>query len=806
MKIKNKEYVKALTSMPTFVKQQIKAHQLLIASNPDGQTSSPDQKLSEDKLSGFPDTDSVAQTGEEFHGEEGNTDHGQKSNPPPRSSQKQKGKKGKKKKKLKGKGSKSKKEIPIVENPKEAEEEAEEEVEEELHHVEDANVSFNPALEKAERDFNLTKEDILSDVDTLVKEDFLKIGFSRWSGTWLPIIQLSPYDTPPGIVRAEWMRIHNRVAKKKMPRLFYWYGTKRDESAQKSAFSLAPKVSVCNYDEGVKKGRNVIPDKTQKKIDTGKKLTDTETLLVAGLKEQEIELKLPDEERVEWIRGEEDYEKLSYTAPLEAEEKKDKGKVRKTKTDHGNASSKKRKRAKSNEVPVATDQTKNVKRKRKKEKSSGISNDDEQGKKKTPRSKRQKTDPVIVKEGEQDVAIQDSEIENLGDGEPDDSLIRESDANGVEEAPKSKKKSKKSIKRKKGLGKQRPPSTEDIKTISVKKEEPRNGDTLHGTNPEEDVETFETSTTPKIKNEEPNENLATDCDKILIPLKEDLRNAVERNDTDGVKQNLEDIRQNVGLITPLFIKEHNFGMLIKKARQKFDFDDEVTALARSVTKAIKKKFYRDKECRKGTKTKKEPKEDGGVQKPKLNFHAGINGHISEGDTNAKTEPLDAVMAVPKKTVVEVEAPKSSSMLTLFNKPPIRGTAGKKVRLQHKELPRWLTEDISSEPMNASFQNNPERTFAFEFFVMSVEVFVTKKDMNQATIARGLEDATHQMHKKDIKKYWEKVHAICGTIVGKSNKPGISLLADQIMKGRYSYPMEIIELPLKKLYESFEGLS
>lgn len=193
-----------------------------------------------------------------------------------------------------------------------------------------------------------------------------------------------------------------------------------------------------------------------------------------------------------------------------------------------------------------------------------------------------------------------------------------------------------------------------------------------------------------------------------------------------------------------------------------------------------------------------------MQKPNLNVR--LNGHVSDGDTNVKTEPLGAVMAVPKKAVLEVDAPKSLSKLALFNKPPIRGTPGKNLKLQHKQLPRWLTEDISSEPMDASFQNNPERTFAFEFFVMAVEVFTTKKDMNQATIARGLEDATHQMHKKDIKKYWEKVHAICGTIVGKSNKPGISLLADHLMKGKYSYPMEIIELPLKKLYESFEGSS
>ena len=172
-----------------------------------------------------------------------------------------------------------------------------------------------------------------------------------------------------------------------------------------------------------------------------------------------------------------------------------------------------------------------------------------------------------------------------------------------------------------------------------------------------------------------------------------------------------------------------------------------------------------------------------MQKPNLNFHAGLNGHIPERGTNFKTEPLDAVMAVPTKTVLEVEASKSSSILILFNKPTIRGTAGEKVKLQHKQLPRWLTEDSISEPMNTSLQNYLEQTFAFEFFVMVVEVFSTKKDMNQATIARGLEDATHQMHKYDIKKCWEKVHAICGIIVGKSNKPGISFFFSASFKVR-----------------------
>ena len=78
------------------------------------------------------------------------------------------------------------------------------------------------------------------------------------------------------------------------------------------------------------------------------------------------------------------------------------------------------------------------------------------------------------------------------------------------------------------------------------------------------------------------------------------------------------------------------GLLIKKARNKFKFDDELVALARSVTKVTKKKYLKDKESTKGTKIKREAKEDGGVQKPSLNFHAGLSGHISGGGGGVHT--------------------------------------------------------------------------------------------------------------------------------------------------------------------------
>ena len=64
---------------------------------------------------------------------------------------------------------------------------------------------------KAEREFYLEKRNILNNVDDSIKKDFRKIGFARWCGKWLPMIQLSPYDIPSGRTRDSWMKMYNKV-------------------------------------------------------------------------------------------------------------------------------------------------------------------------------------------------------------------------------------------------------------------------------------------------------------------------------------------------------------------------------------------------------------------------------------------------------------------------------------------------------------------------------------------------------------------------------------------------------------------
>lgn len=64
---------------------------------------------------------------------------------------------------------------------------------------------------EAVTDFSLEKKTMLRQVDKTVRNDFRKVGFAKWQRSWLPIIQIGPYDISPGPVRNSWMKIFEKV-------------------------------------------------------------------------------------------------------------------------------------------------------------------------------------------------------------------------------------------------------------------------------------------------------------------------------------------------------------------------------------------------------------------------------------------------------------------------------------------------------------------------------------------------------------------------------------------------------------------
>merc|ERR1712238_56032 len=139
--------------------------------------------------------------------------------------------------------------------------------------------------------FEKEKIDIISKIDDKTKEEFLAVGFAYWAKTYLPCIQLGPYDVFPDGVRDSWMKMRNACAKgnRKLTRLIFWYGTTEENMAQ--GYSFLPSSKLVSYEEGCRKGYNTI---TKKRKDNA--------LFIDGMKELEEDEKREPDERLLRVR------------------------------------------------------------------------------------------------------------------------------------------------------------------------------------------------------------------------------------------------------------------------------------------------------------------------------------------------------------------------------------------------------------------------------------------------------------------------------------------------------------------------
>lgn len=71
-----------------------------------------------------------------------------------------------------------------------------------------------------------------------------------------------------------------------------------------NSFSFLNETAIISYDEGVRQNRDKISSKIKNKMTTGKRLTDTENVFVKGLAEIKDESELSKEERLAWLKTE----------------------------------------------------------------------------------------------------------------------------------------------------------------------------------------------------------------------------------------------------------------------------------------------------------------------------------------------------------------------------------------------------------------------------------------------------------------------------------------------------------------------
>ena len=73
--------------------------------------------------------------------------------------------------------------------------------------------------------FDQKKEDILNEVPQNVKDDFMKVCFTKWGREVYPILQINPFEIKPGTASDLWVKMFQKVSTKQKFRSLHHYCT-----------------------------------------------------------------------------------------------------------------------------------------------------------------------------------------------------------------------------------------------------------------------------------------------------------------------------------------------------------------------------------------------------------------------------------------------------------------------------------------------------------------------------------------------------------------------------------------------------
>jgi len=492
---------------------------------------------------------------------------------------------------------------------------------------------------KAKKDFERHRDDILAHIPKNVKEGFREIGFTKWGKTFLPVIQLSPFDVEPGKVRDQWMTMFENCRAKKRPMtvLIFWYGVTWENRSE--AYSFVPKNKVHSYQEGVSKGYNILPPKIQKKKQSGKILSSIEEQHLSGLSQVEEELKRPKEDRIKWMtQFSEEYEDLSGDYASDEDNLLEEEIIEKepeTKPKKQLKKKLKKSKAKEENDPASMDIGDNQKvadstagsvpkkkrgRKKKAENDSvAVDIEDKQSiaeapvvpetkKKKTKKKKKEKegadpppmdvedsqkaADNNVISEDQKTITDRDNiefkaaiEDDVISDVDKDDENFSENNDSDQDlgAKPKKKRKMKENADgvppKKKGKLKKKGGTADEQEKATLKKGR-ESAKKKNKRKSESEVDPYEQE-----------QQIFEKCENIFVPLMRSLEKANESGNIDDVRNHLEGLRDNLHIISPPFIREYALGQLVKDTKKAHAGDVGIKRLCKELSGNMKTIYH-----------------------------------------------------------------------------------------------------------------------------------------------------------------------------------------------------------------------
>ena len=672
-----------------------------------------------------------------------------------------------------------------------------------------------------------------------------------------------------------------------MSRLMFWYGTPEEDLS--TGFSFLPASKFVEYKEGCQRNINQLPQRTKKKLDTGKKLTSGEQSLVDGLRQIAEDVKLEPHLRSPWLFDfEEDYE--DYFEFID-DVTSDEGEGDDDDDDDKDVDGKgKKDKREDDDVAMAKSKLKQVKEPEKKKKKKKEEKDKEKEKLKVkPKAKAKAKSKDAEAKAIAKAKAKAKELESKAKAKAKEAEAK-AKAKAKAEAKKKKalikaekekreKEKEREMKKKKRkrkamdeeVAKKKSKSLDEeieqevaeedavmeIEAPSDNDEDDVDFDHDESSESEEDEDELydeddgvkavtkkTTNSSSKVKKQilksplEIEQELFEECEKIFLPVMKKLHDAVDEVDAEKY---LRKIDRDVHKLTPAFFRTHQIGLVVKAARSRMKENQHLNLLCKQITIKMKKTFNQKmdsepknftpklkKKVVKKVKTEVKIEKRTKMQNPvEKDSNPQSSNKVPQLTSDISKEPSVPMKVVKKEIFVEIQKPaikvhkpvktkaprKSFSLAGMIERKPtptpvsMNATGQVKDRTKSKaadvtekiEQPEWTLKYKSSGP---SFDTNPDRAFAM-LFLNDAVARLPRGNVDPSSIAVALENSLHTKYGGDHDKYTERLHEICAAIAGKNNRE-TSSLARKIVDGSYGNPLDIVDMPRKLLFQSFEG--
>ena len=306
-------------------------------------------------------------------------------------------------------------------------------------------------------------------------------------------------------------------------------------------------------------------------------------------------------------------------------------------------------------------------------------------------------------------------------------------------------------------------------------------------------------------------------EKNILPTMHKLRDAVSQKEKEGMFSLLNEIESAVPGIAPSFIELYDIGMFLKRTKQSF-VDAELIAKVKAITEAMKmlyleKRSRRPKDFKLTWKACDTILKQVEIKSSKVSIKVVASPELAAKSRKKSFSVRSMIDRSLRNASSSVEAHARKEHITTLVVPPLL--------VSKRELPKWLTEALPENVLDPSADDN-DRVIGKEFIdcidadwpeevlqQINFDSFV--HHIEQAAYDWSQVDETQMSRRRNTSvlkypnNYFMKIRDIVsGLSLGNHfDSKHYPKLLDELLKGKYATPMDLVKLPGIIFYESMK---